>query len=169
MAHCQTCNICHSLILYSNVAWASWCLKSMEPHHWKINWLFNSLFRLTTKNNTSKLYSADGWISLIQAHCHYSDVIMSTMAFQITSVSLVCSTICWGADQRKHQSTTLLAFVRRIHRWPVNSPHKGPVTQKMFPFDDVIMDAEIWPVDFLHKRSVMWKVFPCHDVIMLGV
>ena len=33
------------------------------------------------------------------------------------------------------------AFARGIHRWPVNSPHKGPVTQKMFPFDDVIDDA----------------------------
>ena len=43
------------------------------------------------------------------------------------------------ADQRKHQSSASLAFVRGIHRWPVNSPHKGPVTQKMFPFDDVIM------------------------------
>ena len=32
-----------------------------------------------------------------------------------------------------------LAFVRGIHRWPVNSQHKGPVTWKMFPFDDVIM------------------------------
>ena len=40
-----------------------------------------------------------------------------------------------GADQRKHQSSTSLAFVR----WPMNSPHKGPVTRKMFPFDDVIM------------------------------
>ena len=41
--------------------------------------------------------------------------------------------------QRKHQSSASLAFVRWIHRWPVNSPHKGPVTRKMFPFDDVIM------------------------------
>ena len=44
-----------------------------------------------------------------------------------------------GADQRKHQSSASLAFVRGIHRWPVNSPHKWPVTRKMFPFDDVIM------------------------------
>ena len=44
-----------------------------------------------------------------------------------------------GADQRKHQSSTSLAFARGIHRWPVNSPHEGPVTWKMFPFDDVIM------------------------------
>ena len=44
-----------------------------------------------------------------------------------------------GEDQRKHQSSASLTFVRGIHRWPVNSPHKRPVTRKMFPFDDVIM------------------------------
>ena len=44
------------------------------------------------------------------------------------------------ADQRKHQSSASLAFVRGIHRWPVNSPHKRPVTRKMFPFDDIIME-----------------------------
>ena len=70
---------------------------------------------------------------------HYSDVIMSTMASQITGVSIVSSTVVSGADQRKHQSSASLAFVWGIHRWPVNSPHKGPVTRKMFPFDDVIM------------------------------
>ena len=43
------------------------------------------------------------------------------------------------ADQRKHQSSASLAFVPGIHRWPVNSPHKEPVTRKMFPFPDVIM------------------------------
>ena len=43
------------------------------------------------------------------------------------------------AHQRKHQSSSSLAFVRGIHRRSVNSPHKWPVTQKMFPFDDVIM------------------------------
>ena len=42
------------------------------------------------------------------------------------------------AKQRKHQSSPSLAF-RGIHRWPVNFPHKGPVTRKMFPFNDVIM------------------------------
>ena len=69
---------------------------------------------------------------------HYSDVIMSTMMSQITSVSIVCWTICSGADQI-HKSSASLAFVRKIHRWPVDSPHKGPVTRKMFPIDDVIM------------------------------
>ena len=70
---------------------------------------------------------------------HYIDVIMSAMASQITGVSTACTTVYSGADQRKHQSSATLAFVRGIHRWPVNSPHKGPVTRKMFPFDDVIM------------------------------
>ena len=68
-----------------------------------------------------------------------SDVIMSATASQITGLSMVSSTVCWGADQRKHQSSASLAFVRGIHRSPVNSSHKGPVTRKMFPFDDVIM------------------------------
>ena len=70
---------------------------------------------------------------------HNSDVIMRALASQITSVWIVCSTVCSGADQRKHQSSASVAFVRGIHRWPMNSPHKGPVTRKMFPFDDVIM------------------------------
>ena len=62
---------------------------------------------------------------------------MSAMASQNNSVSTVNSTVYSGADQRKHQSSASLAFVWG-HRWPVNSPHKGPVTQKMFPFDEVI-------------------------------
>ena len=70
---------------------------------------------------------------------HYDDVIICAMASQITGLTIVSSSVSSDADRRKHQSSASLAFVRRIHRWPVNSPHKGPVTQKMFPFDDVIM------------------------------
>ena len=70
---------------------------------------------------------------------HYNDVITSTVASQITSLTIVYSTVYSGRDQRKHQSSASLAFVRWFHRSPVNSPHKGPVTRKMFPFDDVIM------------------------------
>ena len=69
-----------------------------------------------------------------------SDIIMSVMASKITSVLAVNSTVCSDADKRKYQSSASLAVVRGIHRWPVNSPHKGPVTRKMFPFDDAIMD-----------------------------
>ena len=107
-------------------------------------------------------------------HAHCSDVIMSMMVSQIASVLIVCSPVCSGADQRKHQSSALLAFVRGIlffvrgihqwpvvmafvrgnhpwpvvlalvrgiHWWPLDSPHKGPVMQKMFPFDDIIMQV----------------------------
>ena len=70
---------------------------------------------------------------------HYSDVIMGTMTSQITSLTIVYSTFYSGADQRKYQSSASQAFVRGIHWWPVNSPHKWPVTWKMFPFDDIIM------------------------------
>ena len=64
---------------------------------------------------------------------------MGAMASQITSITIVYSTVHSDADQRKHKSSVSLAFVRGIHRWPVNSPHKGPVTREMLPFDDVIM------------------------------
>ena len=70
---------------------------------------------------------------------HYSDVTMDTMASQITSLTIVYLTFYSGADQRKHQSSASQAFVRGIHRGPVNSPHKWPVTRKIFPFDDVTM------------------------------
>ena len=61
------------------------------------------------------------------------------MVSQITRLTIVYSSIYSGADQRKHKSSASLAFVWGIHRLPVNSPHKGPVTRKMFPFDDVVM------------------------------
>ena len=64
---------------------------------------------------------------------------MSAIASQITSHTLVYSNVCSGANQRKHHSSASLAFVRGIHRWPVNSPYKWQATRKMFPFDDVIM------------------------------
>ena len=72
---------------------------------------------------------------------HYYEGIMIAMASKITSLAIVYSTVCSSYDQRKHQSPASLAFVRGIHRWPVNSPHKGPVTRKMFPFNEVIMET----------------------------
>ena len=103
----------------------------------------------------------------------YIDVKMGTMASQIFSLAIVYSTVYSGADQRKHQSSASLAFVRGIHRWPVNSPHKWPVTGKMFPFDDVIMfqviaigsgldnimvdqtNGDLW----LGSHPIAWKLF----------
>ena len=82
-------------------------------------------------------FMRNDWSSV--AWRHYIDVIMTTVASQITSLTIVYSIVYSGADQRKHQSPASLAFVRGIHPGPVNSPHKWPVTRKMFPFDDVIM------------------------------
>ena len=87
-------------------------------------------------------------------HKHYNGVIMSAMASQITGVSIVNSTICSGVDQRKHQGSASLAFVRGIHRSLVNSPHKGPVTRKMFPFDDIIMACEVLVSDICWSSQV---------------
>ena len=67
---------------------------------------------------------------------------MGAIASQITSLTIVYSIVNSGADKKKHQSSASLAFVRGIHRGQVNSPHKWPVTRKMFPFDDIIMDID---------------------------
>ena len=81
--------------------------------------------------------------------CHFNEISVTGTCTdyigtsQITSLTIVNSTVYSDADQRKHRSSALLAFVRGIHRRPVNSPHKWPVTRKMFPFDDVIMKNHI--------------------------
>ena len=64
---------------------------------------------------------------------------MGAVASQITGLAIVYSTVYSGDDQRKHQSSASLAFVRGFNRWPVNSPHKWPVAREIFPFDDIIM------------------------------
>ena len=68
---------------------------------------------------------------------------MGTISSQIASFTIVYSTINSDAEERKHQSSKSLAFVREIHQGPVNSLHKWPVTGKMFPFDDIIMQCGI--------------------------
>ena len=65
------------------------------------------------------------------------------------------STVYSGADQRKHQSSASLTFLRGIHRWPVNFPHKWPVTRKMFPFDDVLV--YVW--------QTLWMLVVTHSTI----
>ena len=79
-------------------------------------------------------------------HHHYSDVAMKATPSEIIGVPSVYSTGRSGADQRIHQSFASLTFVRGIHRWPINTPNKGPVTRKMFPFHDVIMMQWRWGI-----------------------
>ena len=96
---------------------------------------------------------------------HYGDVIMGAIASQITSLTIVYSTVYSDAGQRKYQSSASLTFVWGIHRGPVNSPHKWPVTRKMFPFDDVIMnEAETDNV----LKPVWWPDLVPADIFTLN-
>ena len=93
--------------------------------------------------------------------CHYNDVIMSAMASQITSLTIVYSNVL----RRKSKKTSKLRVIgicAGIHRWPVNSPHKGPVTRKMFQFDDVIM-VRVPRAILLRFADITVKSLPLHE------
>ena len=97
---------------------------------------------------------------------YYSDVIMSAMESHITGVSIVCLAVCSGADQRKYKSSASRTFARGIHRWLVDSPHKGPVTRKLLPYDDVIKNH---PCGCLIRETILLKirdiVYHCRIII----
>ena len=84
---------------------------------------------------------------------------MGAIASQITSLMVVYSTVYSDADERKHQRSASLAFVWGLHRGPVNSPHKWPITRKMFPFDDVIMTTNPFRIIInpLKADDAMWR------------
>ena len=89
------------------------------------------------------LMSRQLWITGIQIRAkHYIDVIMTTMASQITSLTVVYSNVYSDADQKKTSKLRVTGLCVGKSPGPVNSPHKGPVRRKMFPFDDVIMIKE---------------------------
>ena len=101
-------------------------------------------------------------------HVHYTDVIMGTIASQITSLTIVYSTVYSDADQRKHKSSASLAFVRGIHRGPVNSTHKWPVTRKMFQYDDVIMCNSLWMCLHFMRYSCRIQSHYCMIITTIG-
>ena len=86
---------------------------------------------------------------------------MSLIVSQITGVSGVYSTVCSGANKKKHQSSASLVFVTGIQRWPLDSHHKGQVTWKMFPFDNVIMC-------FRRDHQLIWCVRKLLFIILLS-
>ena len=84
---------------------------------------------------------------------------MGAMVSQITSLTIIYRTVYSGTNKRKHQRSASLTFVRGIHRWPANSPHKWPVTRKMFPFDDFIMSDEFCEMYFeLFNDRCIWTI-----------
>ena len=125
-----------------------------------------------SKQANTKVYAFSSlWnviLSIYILSIYYSDVIMSAMESQITSLTIVYSTVYSGSAQRKHQSSASLAFVRGIHLWPVNSPHKRPVMRKILPFDDVIMSSTIvitLPSPPLYSPSYFGR----HYTMMCGI
>ena len=105
----------------------------------------------------------------ITSTIHYCVVIMSAMASEITRLTSVCSIGYSGAVHRKHQDSASLAFVRGIHRSPVNSPQKGPVTRKVFPFDDVIIFRLVVSALFAYILPCFRGRYNCKQLISIIV
>ena len=113
------------------VFWHPWCITVTSYWvQWRLkspgSWLFTQLFVQAKSKKTSKHH--------LRLHCLLKGL--------------------FRRRQKKHQSSASLAFVRGIHRLPVNSPHKRPVTRKMFPFNDVIIDVN----ECVCCRILRWKL-----------
>ena len=83
--------------------------------------VFGNFHWLVVSHAASVVDGSSGVVIAQPIYCggyHYNDVIMGSTASQITSLTIVFSTVYSGADQRKHQSSASLAFVRWIHRAP---------------------------------------------------
>ena len=133
------------------VTWASWnCIKSEKGVHIA---LYGLLCHWNLRHSATIVVTGD------LANWHDDNLWCRQWRQGVSNHSLmiVYSSVYSGADQRKHQSSASLAFVRGINRWPVNSPHKGPVMRKMFPFDDVIMVARSWLKQDLRK-TLIWRI-----------
>ena len=98
-----------------------------------------------------------GELSKAPANCsHYSDVIVSAMVSQITSLTIVYSTVYSGADLRKHQSSTSLDFVWGIHRW---IPHtKGQWRGKCF---HLMTSSRIMHIEWYQSMSCNFWTKKC--------
>ena len=126
--------------------WSSFC-----------NRIFHMKFTFSNKDylhGSSRL----NWLFFWCLRSHSIDVTMS--ASQITSLAIVYWSVYSGTDQIKPQSSSPLAIVRGINRWPVNTPHKWPITRKVFPFGDVIMLYEVqgWKESYSRQLVVKFKI-----------
>ena len=125
----------HRKIIYIHIYKLEITNRVFTKYYWSLGASKHTVPQMVYVTNIRNITSARILTILI----HYDDVIMGAIASQIITLTIVYSTVYSGANQRKHQRSASLAFVRGIHRWPVNSPHKWPVTRKMFSFDDVIL------------------------------
>ena len=92
---------------------------------------------------------------------HYTDVIMTTMASQITSLMVVYSTVYSDADQSKHQSSASLAFVWGIHRDRWIARTNGQWRGKCFHLmTSSRHDANMRLITVVNIRLMPWTIFP---------
>ena len=117
--------------------WKAFCRRhfKIDLHQQQRFLLWFNLIEVWSRGSSSQLVIIGSNKCLMSPRrnpLHYNDVIMGAIASQITSITSVYSIIHSDSDQRKHQSSASLTFVRGIHRGPVNSPHKWPVTRKCF-------------------------------------
>ena len=141
---------CHRAPLVDSRHWFTWWFIDVRPELIQtvltpymsslttMRWMASFLYYQKHEQNNKTAFGIFYDICCSENDQHYSDVIMSAMASQITGVSIVCSTVSTGVDERKHQSSAG-GLCEGNNEWLVDSPHKGPVTRKMFPFDDVVM------------------------------
>ena len=134
---CIIAYLCHLDINFSNNKSRFPCNSLLHSNYiWKFQKLCSlrhAILIITVSHVHKSITPRMTWCSTKPLQCRHDG------ASEITSLTIVDSTVHSGADQRKHQWSPSLAFVWGIHRWAVNSPHKWPVTRKMFPSDDVIM------------------------------
>ena len=120
----------HSLILYaysianSYIFWYDAWLKRIRQTSFCFGWQDSGLILGLCPANEGHRY-------------HYSDVIIDTVASQIASLTIVTQPFIQG--QIKENIKALCHWLLWGDRWPVNSLHKAPVTRKMFPLGEVIM------------------------------
>ena len=142
-----------------------WCLSGLGLIHvdaismlWYISYALKK--NMLNKRTTKPMFKRTQYrLQFSFKKSHDCDAIMSPMSSQITSLTIVYSTVYSGANQRKHQSSAPHAFVREIHWWPFNSPHKGPATRKKFPFYDVIMHQVLND----ENCKQVWHILP-HEI-----
>ena len=108
-------------------------LSELLHRHWgNLSWILQQLMTLWKQNKTGSTFIECTVIGVRQSPRHYNDVIMTTIAYQITSLTVVYSTVYSDANQRKHQSSTSLAFVWGIHRDRWIPRTKGQLRGKCF-------------------------------------
>ena len=103
--------------------------------------------------------------SIFYTRVHYSDVIKGAMTSHHPHDCLL-NRLFRRRTTNTPKLYTSLAFVRGIHRWPVNSPHKWPVTRNIFPFDDVIILLLIILILSIPKIVYMCYALPCNAVVV---